>query len=169
MADAARVLAEFGAMLSRVAAMYAPPGAEREDLAQEMAMALVRALPRFRGESALRTYVYRIAHNCGIRRIARRRAAGAPLDEAEIAAPAPGPEREVAARRDVERLASAVRTLPLGARQVLVLALEGLTHAEIGEVLGLAENVVSVRLHRARAALRARLGEGADETGEGHG
>lgn len=77
-----------------------------------MAMALVLALPRFRGDSALRTYVYRIAHNCGIRRIARRRAAGAPLDEAEVAAPAPGPEREVAARRDVERLASAVRSLP---------------------------------------------------------
>jgi RNA polymerase sigma-70 factor (ECF subfamily) len=169
MADATRVFAEFGAMLSRVAAMYAPPGADREDLAQEIAMALVRALPRHRGESSLRTYVYRIAHNCGIRFIARRRAAGAPLDDDAVAATAPGPEREVAARRDVERLASAVRSLPLGARQVLVLALEGLTHAEIGEVLGLAENVVSVRLHRARAALRARLGEAPDEMGAHHG
>jgi RNA polymerase sigma factor (sigma-70 family) len=169
MADATSVFAEFGGMLSRVAAMYAPPGADREDLAQEMAMALVRALPRYRGDSSLRTYVYRIAHNCGIRRIARRRAAGAPLDEAEVGATAPGPEREVAARRDVERLALAVGSLPLGARQVLMLALEGLTHAEIGEVLGLAENVVSVRLHRARAALRVLLGEVTDETGARHG
>ena len=169
MADATRVIAEFGTTLARVAAIYAPPGADREDLVQEMAMALIRALPRHRGDSSLRTYVYRIAHNCGIRRIARRQAAGAPLDEAEVAAPTPGPEREVAARRDVERLASAVRSLPLGARQVLVLALEGLTHAEIGEVLGLAENVVSVRLHRARAALRARLGDVAVDIGETHG
>ena len=62
-----------------------------------------------------------------------------------------------------------MRSLPLGARQVLVLTLEGLTHAEIAEVLGLAENVVSVRLNRARAALRVRLGNVADETGESHG
>jgi len=132
-------------------------------------MALVQALPRYRGDSSLRTYVCRIAHNCGIRRIARRRAAGAPLDEAEMAAPAPGPEREAAARRDVERLASAVRSLPLGARQVIVLALEGLTHAEIGEVLGLTENVVSVRLHRARSTLRALLGEEVNEARGSHG
>ena len=152
-------------MLSRVAAVYSPPGADREDLTQEMAMALVQALPRYRGESSLRTYVCRIAHNCGVRRIARRRAVGAPFDEAQVAAPAPGPEREAAARRDVELLASAVRRLPLGARHVIVLALEGLTHAEIGEVLGLTENVVSVRLHRARTALRALLGESVSETG----
>ena len=62
-----------------------------------------------------------------------------------------------------------MRSLPLGARQVLVLALEGLTHSEIGDVLGLAENVVSVRLHRARVALRAHLDDVANETGERHG
>ena len=48
------------------------------------------------------------------------------------------------------------RELPLGSRQVLTLALEGLSHAEIGEVLGLSDNAVAVRLHRARAHLKAR-------------
>jgi len=120
-------------------------------------MALVTALPKYRGDSAMSTYVLRIAHNCGVRRIARRRAANAPLDEAEHPTLSPGPEQETAARRDVERRAAAVRRLPLGARQVLVLTLEGLSQREIGDVLGLEENVVCVRLHRARNALRQRL------------
>jgi DNA-directed RNA polymerase specialized sigma24 family protein len=57
----------------------------------------------------------------------------------------------------MERLSRALRELPLGSRQVLALALEGLTHAEIGETLRLHESAVGVRLHRARAALRQKL------------
>ena len=41
----------YGPALARVVASYAPPGPDREDLAQEVAMALVRALPAFRGEA----------------------------------------------------------------------------------------------------------------------
>jgi RNA polymerase sigma factor (sigma-70 family) len=157
MAEIERVIAEFGPALGRVAAAYASAPADRDDLSQEIALALVRALPQYRGESSLRTYVLRIAHNCGIKRIARRRASGAPLEEAEHPTPSPNPERELDARQQVETLAAAVRELPLGARQVLVLTLEGLSQREIGDVLGLDENAVSVRMHRARKALRERL------------
>jgi RNA polymerase sigma-70 factor (ECF subfamily) len=57
----------------------------------------------------------------------------------------------------VERLAEALRRLPLGLRQTLSLTLEGLSQSEIAEVLELSENVVSVRLHRARKLLRDRM------------
>ena len=156
-------------MLGRVAAMYAPPGADRDDLSQEIAMALVTALPRHRGDSSLKTYILRIAHNCGVRRIARRGAGSAVLDESHHPAASPSPEREALARQEVERLARAVRELPLGSRQVLVLTLEGLSQHEIGEVLGLDENVVSVRLHRARNSLRQRLDEAPQEKGAARG
>jgi RNA polymerase sigma factor (sigma-70 family) len=167
-ADLERVLTDFRPILGRVAAMYAPPGSDRDDLMQEISLALLSALPRYRGESSLRTYVLRVAHNCGVRRIARRRTGGAPLDESDHASPTPGPEREAQARQEVERLAAAVRELPLGARQVLVLTLEGLSQREIADVLGVEENVVSVRLHRARSALRQRWGE-VQPTGAAHG
>ena len=150
------MLEELRPVLSRVAAAYAPPGSDRDDLMQEISIALLGALPRYRGESSLRTYVLRVAHNCGVRRIARRRADGSPLEEGEHASPAPGPESQAQARQEVERLAAAVRELPIGARQVLVLTLEGLSQREIGEVLGIDESAVGVRLHRARAALRER-------------
>jgi RNA polymerase sigma-70 factor (ECF subfamily) len=169
MANIERVLADYGPILGRVAAAYTPPGADRDDLRQEIAMALVTGLPNYRGDSSVRTYVLRIAHNCGIRRIARRRAASAPLDESAHPASAPSPEQETASRQDAARLADLVRELPLGARQVLVLTLEGLSQREIAEVLGLEENVVSVRLHRARNALRMRLAEAPKLKGTGHG
>jgi RNA polymerase sigma factor (sigma-70 family) len=159
MVDIEQVLTEFRPVLGRTAAMFASPGSDRDDLLQEIYVALLSALPRYRAESSLRTYVLRVAHNCGIRRVARRRSAATPLDEGDHASPAPGPEREAQARQEVERLSTAVRELPLAARQVLVLTLEGLSQREIGQVLGIEENVVSVRLHRARSVLRERSSE----------
>jgi RNA polymerase sigma factor (sigma-70 family) len=169
MVDIERVLTEFRPVLGRTAAMFAPPGSDRDDLLQEIYLALLSALPTYRGESSLRTYVLRVAHNCGVRRIARRRSAATPLDEGDHASPAPGPDREAQARQEVEQLATAVRELPLGARQVLVLTLEGLSQREIGQVLGIEENVVSVRLHRARSLLRRRSSEAPKARGAGHG
>ena len=169
MVDIEQVLTEFRAVLGRTAAMYALPGSDRDDLLQEIYLALLSALPRYRGESSLRTYVLRVAHNCGVRRVGRRRSATSPLDEGDHASPAPGPDREAQARQEVEQLSTAVRELPLGARQVLVLTLEGLSQREIGQVLGIEENVVSVRLHRARSVLRERLGEAPKARGATHG
>jgi RNA polymerase sigma-70 factor (ECF subfamily) len=51
----------------------------------------------------------------------------------------------------------AVRRLPLPQRQVLMLALEELSHAESAQILGISENAVATRLHRARERLRAEL------------
>jgi RNA polymerase sigma factor (sigma-70 family) len=48
--------------------------------------------------------------------------------------------------------------LPVGHKQMIVLMLEGLSHAEIGEVLGITENNVAVRLTRARKALKEEMG-----------
>lgn len=58
-------------------------------------------------------------------------------------------------------LVAAVRRLPLGQRQVVVLALEGFALKEIGQALGLEENTVAQRLSRARRQLNDWLGEGA--------
>jgi RNA polymerase sigma factor (sigma-70 family) len=65
------------------------------------------------------------------------------------------PARVEGERRD--RLREAVRQLPLAARQVIVLSLEGLSQREIGDVLGITENNVAVRLTRARKLLRRAL------------
>jgi RNA polymerase sigma-70 factor (ECF subfamily) len=54
-------------------------------------------------------------------------------------------------------LANAVASLPVGHREVVALALEGLSYREIADVLGLNESNVGVRLTRARTQLRRLL------------
>ncbi|NJL28565.1 MAG: sigma-70 family RNA polymerase sigma factor [Thermoanaerobaculia bacterium] len=71
--------------------------------------------------------------------------------------PRPGPEAVTAALERHRQLLAALRRLPVGQRQVLALALEGLAQREIAEVVGISESNVAVRLHRARGALRAEL------------
>ncbi|TNE84317.1 MAG: sigma-70 family RNA polymerase sigma factor [Deltaproteobacteria bacterium] len=54
----------YGASMRRVVASYAAPGPRRAELGQEVALALWRALPSFRGESSERTFVLRIVPTC---------------------------------------------------------------------------------------------------------
>ena len=153
-----RILHEHGAALRRVAASYEADPSRREDLFQEVCLALWQALPRFRGECSERTFAFRIAHNRGLSHGWRSRTHAAELEEAEaVADPRQSPEAEVQEGERRSRLRAAVRSLPPMARQVVVLSLEGLGHREIGEVLGLSENNVAVRLSRARKLLRQAL------------
>jgi RNA polymerase sigma-70 factor (ECF subfamily) len=54
---------------------------------------------------------------------------------------------------------AAIQQLPVGQRQVIVLTLEGLSHAEMADVIGITENNVAVRVNRAKSALKEILGE----------
>jgi len=158
--DFERVLAEFGPALRRLAGSYEPSHAGREDLVQEIAIALWRALPRFRGESSLRTFVFRVAHNRALSHVWRRgRMPLTAMAEAEhLTDPAETAESRLARGERREHLDAAIQTLPIVHRQVVTLALEDLSHAEIASVLGIRENAVAVRLTRARQALRDALG-----------
>jgi RNA polymerase sigma-70 factor (ECF subfamily) len=157
-----RVLREHGPALCRLAASYERDIQRRDDLFQEICLALWQALPRFRGEASERTFVFRVAHNRGItHRFRRPRVQQVDLDEAEdLPAPGRDPQEETMEGERRTRLEGALRALPLPYIQVLTLALEGLPAREIGEVLGLTENNVAVRLSRARGALRRLLEEG---------
>jgi RNA polymerase sigma factor (sigma-70 family) len=157
------VLREYGAALNRLAATYARDSRDREDLLQEIVFAIWRALPRFRGESSERTFVFRIAHNRALTHVTQRRPLTVPAgDELEVADVRPDPERALSAREQGERLLDAVRSLPLGYAQVVTLTLEGMSYSEVAEVLGISEANVGVRLTRSREMLRKLL-RSADE------
>lgn len=154
------VLRDYGPALARIAGSYERTAAGREDLVQDTILALLQALPRFRGESALGTFVYRVATNQAIDRLARRAPPTLELSQApDIADPAPGPATRYGALDRRERLLAAVRSLPLSLRQVIALLLEDLSHAEIAAILGITDNNVAVRANRARARLRELLAE----------
>jgi RNA polymerase sigma factor (sigma-70 family) len=152
-------LREHGPALWRVIASYAPRGPERDDLAQEVLLALWKALPRFRGESSPKTFLLRIAHNRCLSHAWQRarRPSGSDVEIVDLHDPRPPVDDQIAAQQRLERFLAHLRTLPLGQRQVLALALEGLSHAEIAALVGITPGNVAVRLGRARDALRRSM------------
>lgn len=152
-----RLLAANGPGLARLAASYTNTRADRDDLLQEIALAVWQALRSFRGECSERTFLYRIAHNRAIAHLARNARSLAPEGDREVHDPAPDPESGLAQAQAAERLRGAIHRLPLIYRQVIMLALEDLGYAEIAEVLGITESNVGARLSRARQLLRESL------------
>jgi RNA polymerase sigma factor (sigma-70 family) len=156
----ADVLREHGALIARIAASYEADRELARDLTQEILLAVWRALASFREESSQRTFVARIAHNRAISHVAR--AANLPdmvqVSE-ELTSALPIPETVVLQQDQSRQLLAAVQQLPLPYRQVATLVLEDFTPAEIAQILGLSVNAVAIRTSRARALLRALLGE----------
>jgi RNA polymerase sigma-70 factor (ECF subfamily) len=160
-----KLLEEHGGALRRLASSYERDPARREDLVQEIALAIWQALPGFREECSERTFLFRIAHNRGLTHVWRRRATRGQADLTEAAPVADsreGPESRAEGNERRARLREAVLALPIGARQVITLTLEGLSQREIGEVLGISENNVAVRVSRARRLLQQALLERSD-------
>jgi RNA polymerase sigma-70 factor (ECF subfamily) len=152
------LIAAHGPALSRLAGSYVRGSDEREDLLQEIVVAIWGALPRFRGDASERTFLFRIAHNRAIAFLARRRLPTVEAsDQLEVPDGAPDPERTLSAEQEGQRLSTAVQNLPIAYAQVVTLTLEGMSYAEIADVLGVTETNVGARLTRARAMLRKLL------------
>jgi RNA polymerase sigma-70 factor (ECF subfamily) len=156
-----RLLAANGPALGRLAASYTNTSSDRDDLLQDIALAVWQALRTFRGECSPRTFLFRIAHNRAIAYLARRRsrvpAAAGDVEADEVHDPAPDPESGLAREQTAAHLRSAIHRLPLVYRQVIMLALEDMGYGEIAEVLGISESNVGARLTRARQLLREAL------------
>lgn len=134
-------------------------GVRAEDLTQEAFVRAWQALPRFRFESAVSTWLHRLAVTTALMELRSRRS-GPRFDEDEDALDGIGltdsAGNGTALSMDLER---AVATLPPRARAVLVLHdVEGWKHEEIANQLGMAVGSSKAQLHRARQLLRGRLG-----------
>ena len=133
---------------------------EAEELAQEVFLKAFRSIDKFRGESQLGTWLYRLAVNAALSHIARSRGRRTAPESLLESVPAP----TVPALRDGDprlraRLEAAMTQLPAGYRAVLVLHdIEGLQHEEIAEVLGCRVGTSKSQLHKARARMREILG-----------
>ena len=146
------LLETYSAALRRLCSVYAVDPADQQDLFQEILLALWKSSPHFRGDSSVRTWLYRIAHNVAVTasiRTRRKRLHEVQTDELPPLAP------DVDERR--EQLLDAVRRLGPVDRELVVLYLEGLSNREIGDVLGMTEGTAAVKLTRVRQRLCALL------------
>ncbi|WP_339748672.1 RNA polymerase sigma factor [uncultured Maricaulis sp.] len=135
--------------------------ADASDVAQETFVALFRSLHRFDTGRPFLAWAFVIARNKA-RDHHRRRVAlrwiGIDDQLDRMASPTPDPEREVADREALSQVELLIRALPEGLRTPLLLsAIEGLSHEEIGAVMSLSTKAVEVRIYRARKALKEQL------------
>jgi len=146
-----------GAEIERLARGYEADAELRRDLMQDIHAALWRSFAIYEGQCAERSWVYRIAHNVGVTHMmTARRRNKAPLVALDEISELIGPgdtEGEVGERALAQQLLATIHRLKPADRQVMLLYLEDLTAAEIGEVTGLSGGAVAVRIHRLKALL----------------
>ncbi len=135
-------------VLHRIARAFAA-SADQHDLLQELLLAVWRAAPSFRGESAETTFIYRVAHNRALtwrKSEARRRHRQSEYERLRV-------EESAGEDPQIEKLYAAIRKLEVVDRSLMLLSLEGQSYAEIAAIHGLSETNVGARLTRVRKKL----------------
>jgi RNA polymerase sigma-70 factor (ECF subfamily) len=163
--DFAELVDRHQAMVFRTLARLTGERDGLEDMAQEAFLRLFRALPQFRGEAQIATFLYRIMVNLvndEFRRRQQARMAVPVEDEAgELKSPWPGPEEMLGRGEMQQAVDTALGRLDANQRAILVLHYqEGRSYEEIAAILDAPMGTVKTHLYRARQRLKDMLKEG---------
>jgi RNA polymerase sigma-70 factor (ECF subfamily) len=165
------LVAEHQRMVFHLALHMLGDREEALDLSQEVFLNVFRTIGRFRGQSALRTWIYRIVINQARNRQRwwkrRHRSEQVSLEERletdgtlPPASNVAAPDQVLGQKEVAVRVWGALDRLPFDQRTVMILReIDGLSYDEIAFSLGVAVGTVKSRLTRARAAMRTQLGE----------
>src|ERR1035438_4769662 len=158
------VAASYGASLDRLARAYEADPDKRPDLLQEIHIALWRSFESFDQRCSLRTWVYRVAHNVATSHIVRQRRyhsrtfvsldvldSGTADEVTELAA-----DRRIA----LEQLWELVQQLKPQDRQIILLYLENMDAASIGEITGVSPGNIATKIHRIKNVMARGFQEG---------
>ncbi|HWH17955.1 MAG TPA: sigma-70 family RNA polymerase sigma factor [Allosphingosinicella sp.] len=143
-------------LISRIALSYEADPALRRELVQDILLAIWVALPSYRGDASLRTFVASIAQKRSISHVTKRarepRQVELPTD---LVSAAMAPDEE-AVRNDLkQQLVDSIQLLPIPQREAIVLCFEGFSYSEMGQVLGISTNAATLRCQRAKEALKS--------------
>jgi len=157
-------LNEHGSAVMKVARAYTLTSDECQDLAQEILLQAWRSLPSFQGKSSAATWFYRVALHTAMnwkRKDGPRRSRQQPLLELQpIVAEGADSALQAQQRETVEQLYGAIRQLPKADAALVLLYLDEMSYREMGEVLGISESNVGVKLNRAKKTLTALMNGG---------
>lgn len=154
-----KVITEFGPALGRIAAGNEFDPALRQDLLQDIHLALWRSFSVYRQQCSLRTWVLRIAHNTAASWVRRQKRRGSrhlvsidDIGDIPVASELEHKTDESAVRN---RLATLIQLLKPLDRDVILLWLEGLDTAEISDITGITAANTAQKIHRIRKALES--------------
>ena len=155
--DFSQVLQQHAALLGRVAAAYEANFHLRQELLQEISLAVCQALEKFKGDSSVKTYVLRVAHNKAITHVAYH--AKQPRNDSYCEVDTPQPSQQASSdvqivqQQQIEIMLKEVQKMPIQTRQVVTMSMEGLSYSEIADACGINNSNVGVILNRARKIL----------------
>ncbi|MBI4591656.1 MAG: sigma-70 family RNA polymerase sigma factor [Candidatus Rokubacteria bacterium] len=162
------VVSRYAGLVYRLALRITGTPADAEEVTWEVMQTVWRKISSFRGDSALTSWIYRIATNAAYGKLRARRAPAHPLEDALYNLDEAGDQahrdwsaccEDPAGQAELRAvLEAAIAELPPDYRTAVVLHdIEGLANAEVAEILGASLPAVKSRVHRARLALRRRL------------
>lgn len=139
-------------IIYKVCSFYASPRASIEDLYQDTVVNLWRSYPKFRHESKISTWIYRIALNTCISNVRKesRRPQNVPIKDVVD-------DAETDTEDKIAELYALINTLGDMDRAVVLLYLEDRPHQEIAEITGLSAGNVAVRLNRIKNKLKTKI------------
>ncbi|MEO6801896.1 MAG: RNA polymerase sigma factor [Granulicella sp.] len=156
------IMRRYNQRIYRAARAITRDDSKAEDIMQAAYVRAYEHLRQFSGAAPFGAWLTRIAVNEALARLRNAKRFDQPEGEGDhmdrFASPAPNPEQAAANSEASHLLESLVEHLPDGNRAVFVLRdVEGMSTAETSHALGITEENVKVRLHRARATLRVGL------------
>lgn len=158
----AQAAVEFGAALQRLARASEANPERRRDLLQDMHVALWRSFAAYDERCALRTWIYRVAHNVAATHVDKERRfnrASATLDDIEHLPSAANIAAETEESDAIARLNALIRQLKSPDRQIITLYLEGEDAQSIADVTGLSSGAIATRISRLKSALAKHFAE----------
>lgn len=155
-----QVTGDCNGLITRIALTYEADPSLRHELIQDILLAIWVALPTFRNDSSLKTFVASIAQKRSISHVTRRAREPAQIELPEDLRSAALSPDEVALENDRKRhLNKSIQRLPLPQREAIVLCFEGFSYGEVAAILGISINAATLRCQRAKTALRAIMDE----------
>lgn len=152
------VLGRHEQLINKVIRIYAVDLENRRDLFQEIVYQLWRSYGSFKGDSNISTWLYRVALNTAITSLRKSKKVPEHTELDDQFINTPGSFDTSDRSEQVHQLYSAIRSLGEVDRALVMLYLEELSYKAIGEVLGLTEDNVGVKLNRIKTRLRVLIG-----------
>ena len=159
-----RIVAENSERIRRICRYYSSNRESQKEMFQEVLINIWKSLDRFRGESAIGTWIYRIAVNTAlshIGKISRRLDTSLYVDFQKFNLISDDDHAQELLRKEaqIEKLQSELNLLSIIDKTLISLTLEGLSTKEIAEVIGITEPNVRVKIHRIKAELKTKITE----------
>jgi RNA polymerase sigma-70 factor, ECF subfamily len=157
-----QIVEENSNRISRICSYYSKNAEDRKDMYQEILVNIWKSLDKFRGESSMSTWIYRIAVNTSLTFAGKNyrnlnlsidqmpQGIGILLDDDEL-------EKKQKTELHLEELETQLNLLSIIDKALITMVLEGLSMREIADVIGLTEPNVKVKIHRIKENLKQQL------------